>query len=190
MSSQEKAAWVQAVAACITLIVTIIYVVYTNKLVHSPHRTVIRLSRVVSEKSDEYRIKARNLGPAIAADVKIEAVIWNVRQVGYNSDPNKIPTLINMVKVNAYGQADIGVGEDTEYRVRGKLYYKMPITISWRTITGKKQKCAWKVDTKKGYELNKIGTLSQMRYQMIWIIMNIRTLFVKAKCYSGSVKTR
>jgi hypothetical protein len=116
------AAWAGVIISLILAAITLIYVLLTNKIMHSPYLTRLK----VMSFPDNKKIMIKNIGHSIAKGVNI---------IGYFGDETTI---------NAIGQYEIEPGQKLIYNFEAPVNPDMPIKLTWLTLTGKKESITWK----------------------------------------------
>lgn len=127
VQTQVILTFVQTTGSLLLLIVTIIYVVFTGRLIHTPQKAYLIINLLVRGNGPHYTIKIQNLGPGVAKNVNVKIIN---------------PLIYRKIKVP--GPIAMAVDQECNYWFKQPLFKKdYPIYISWCSVTGKKQKSMW-----------------------------------------------
>lgn len=133
------AAWLQAIGSLILLIVTSVYVSYTYRIIHSPHKTILKPIKIDVE-SNGLTISIQNIGPNIAYNVMLETVVYKI-----NEKAREI--------IVERSDFEVKPNEEAEYLFsQYTTELKYPFIISWETVTGQKSISEWFYSNKYGKE--------------------------------------
>ena len=140
------AAWVQAVSTVILLIVTGVYVVYTRRIIHSPHSTILKPSSITRDFKN-VRIYIENIGPNPAYDVRIESILVKNMLLNEGKSVKELKT--------AEGTYCIRPSEKIEY-IFEEDYFSTDLTepfiIKWTSTTGDNAISIWYYNAKNKVE--------------------------------------
>lgn len=160
-----------------TLLTTVIYVVLTSKLIHASHAAHLRPVSV-NTKDRSWIIKIQNFGPGIATNVKVETVVLT----DFVFDPSQPQSLMGWEytdKKIANGPFEISPYNEAVYEFKYLMSFKDPFFISWRTVTGKKQKNAWFININRNDQVLPLKTVDWKNYFVKQIILRIKSPYIK-----------
>ena len=113
--------WAGVIISVILATITLIYVFLTNKILHSPYLTRLKVITFPEMK----KITIKNIGNSVAKDV------------------NVIGSFGKDTKINAVGQYEIEPGQEAIFSFEAVVNTDMPITLTWLTLTGKRESSTW-----------------------------------------------
>jgi hypothetical protein len=167
--------WIQSSAAIVLVIVTIIYVIITHRILHSTYRAYLKPTEVSLDETN-WKIIVRNFGPGLATNVEVKTIITTSWKFSPNSRSNKEPLIfITKELLRADGPFEIESYKDGEFSFINLPSFEYPFLISWRTITGGKQKSAWRILISHKTEVVPVNVWGRLRFRFGWICMNLKS---------------
>lgn len=157
---QTYSASIQAISTIVLIYITYKYVKITHELVHAPFKAYVKPKALNPNKNEKgWEIIVHNYGPALARDVLVK--VWTRKYL--KTDPTDLSkVIINYKLIKAVGELEIAANCDESYTFEGIIDWDNIIFIQWVTITGKKQRSAWIINTESCND--KILPLNRWRY--------------------------
>ncbi|NGZ77708.1 hypothetical protein [Saccharibacillus alkalitolerans] len=155
-----------------TLVVTIIYVVATWRLVHSPYKSFIKPANVqVGKHMNIWFFTLENYGPGVAVNVEVKTK----QEITIRKESNKREVFIYEKVVKLNGLTEIAINERKSYQLIGVPKSPIEVYITWSSITGKHYKSFWTVNDSGGIGYSNVKPLrffwracNRFKYIIFW----------------------
>ena len=168
----RPAIWIQSIATSVLVIVTILYVIFTYRMLHVQYKAYLKPTGSTIDDGN-IKIKIWNFGPGLATNVKVKTVVLKTQEIAETA-ANK-PLYFNTMDFPiAKGPFEVEKQTEALYSFDGLIPFTYPFFISWRTITGGRQETVWRIFV----EDNKIvpqNIFSKLKFKLWLIFMNLQS---------------
>lgn len=168
----RQAIWIQSIATTVLVIVTIFYVTFTYRMLYIQHRAYLKPTGF-SIDDGNLKIKIWNFGPGLATNVEVKTVVLKKQEIAETAA--KKPLYFNTMDFPiAKGPFEVEKQTEALYSFDGLILFTYPFFISWRSITGGKQKTVWRTYVKDD-KIVPLNFYSRLRFKLWWLFMNLQS---------------
>jgi hypothetical protein len=161
--------WLDDSGTAVLAMVTLAYVVLTHRQLHSAHAAFLGARKGEGLIPGHWSVWLHNYGPGVALAVRVHSVQLDFATRRYHFRLGE-------------GHAEIPAGEDREYNLgvirfddQGGGVCISPIHVSWRTVTGKRQRGLWvlEVNVPRGGRARASGDARRLG-RLAWLYWQLR----------------